>query len=360
MNHKKYKGKLIKYLTSTLAVSFLSASISLGAQPIQISDQGFFSAGGKVLKSEGTFNSENQWEESGAGQTSHVDHASVLYQLPKKQTGNPVVFLHGYGQSRTGWMSTPDGRDGWSDYFLRRGHGVFLIDQPHRGDAGATSIAGTISTKTVDQRWYTQFRIGRWENDKAVLNSNSQFPAGDAAIDQFFRQMTPDTGMDPEKNGADFDRELVAKSVAATIDQAYKMTGKKSILISHSQGGRATWPVAKYTKNIAAIVAIEPGGATEVGSEDYKAMLAQKIPVVFYFGDYIDNGDPKIQATASWKKLRQSCYEFADAYTAAGGKSQVIDLPKIGIYGNDHFIFQDKNSDQVAAHIDKWLAENVK
>ena len=47
MNHKKYKGKLIKYLTSVLAVSFLSVSISLGAQPIQIGDQGFFRLAGK-------------------------------------------------------------------------------------------------------------------------------------------------------------------------------------------------------------------------------------------------------------------------------------------------------------------------
>lgn len=39
-----------------------------------------------------------------------------------------MVFLHGYGQSRMGWMTTPDGREGWSDMFLRKGHSVFLID----------------------------------------------------------------------------------------------------------------------------------------------------------------------------------------------------------------------------------------
>ena len=35
-----------------------------------------------------------------------------------------MVFLHGYGQSRMGWMTTPDGREGWSDMFLRMGHSV--------------------------------------------------------------------------------------------------------------------------------------------------------------------------------------------------------------------------------------------
>lgn len=87
-----------------------------------------------------------------------------------------MVFLHGYGQSRMGWMTTPDGREGWSDMFLKMGHGVWLLDQPRRGEAGATSVAGTISTKTLDQRWYTQFRIGRWEDGQSVTNKGSQFP----------------------------------------------------------------------------------------------------------------------------------------------------------------------------------------
>ena len=40
-----------------------------------------------------------------------------------------------------GWMTTPDGREGWSDMFLRRGHSVWLIDQPRRGEAG-TDLRG--------------------------------------------------------------------------------------------------------------------------------------------------------------------------------------------------------------------------
>lgn len=53
-------------------------------------------------------------------------------------------------------------------------------------------MSGDISTKTLDQRWYTQFRIGRWENGQSVVNEGSQFPNDENSIDQFFRQMTPD------------------------------------------------------------------------------------------------------------------------------------------------------------------------
>lgn len=45
-----------------------------------IKEQGIFSAGGTTITSNGTFDPEDQWEESGAGQTAHVDHANVLYQ----------------------------------------------------------------------------------------------------------------------------------------------------------------------------------------------------------------------------------------------------------------------------------------
>ena len=323
-----------------------------------IAEQGIFSAGGTTLTSDGTFNPEDQWEETGAGQTAHVDHANVLYQIPENETGLPMVFLHGYGQSRMGWMTTPDGREGWSDIFLRKGHSVFLVDEPRRGEAGATSVSGDISTKTLDQRWYTQFRIGRWEDGKSVANEGSQFPNDEASVDQFFRQMTPDTGMSSDM-GADFDNETVAQALAATIDEVYERTGKNSILVTHSQGGGPGWTAANYTDHIAAIVAIEPGGAPTADSPDFKAVTEKKIPVTFYFGDYIDNGDSTIQATASWQGMRQACYDFAETYTELGGNCTVVDLPKEGITGNDHFMFQDLNNDVIADHVENWIQENV-
>ena len=74
------------------------------------------------------------------------------------------------------WMTTPDGRESWSNLFLRKGHSKFLINQPRRGEAGQTSYAGTISNEISDQTWYTQFRIGTYINDQFTFNENSQFP----------------------------------------------------------------------------------------------------------------------------------------------------------------------------------------
>ena len=262
-------------LTMTLTGS---ADAAQTQKPLSIAEQGVFSAGGTVVTSPGTFVPEDQWEATGKGQTAHVDHASVLYQHPVKEKERPMVFLHGYGQSRTGWMTTPDGREGWAGNFLRKGHSVFLIDEPHRGGAGATSTPGIISDKTLDQRWYTQFRIGRWENGRSVTNAGSKFPNDDRSVDQFFRQMTPDTGMKSDM-GMDFQYETVASAVAASVDAAYAKTGKDVILVTHSQGGRAGWKVPQYTDHVAAIVAVEPGSAPAADSEDYRDLAAKKIPV---------------------------------------------------------------------------------
>ncbi len=326
---------------------------------LNIAEQGMFSAGGTVIQSDGTFDVSNYYM-SREGSTSHVDHANVLYQIPAQESGLPMVFLHGYGQSRMGWMTTPDGREGWSNLFLRKGHSVFLIDQPRRGEAGQTSVAGTISTEPSDQTWYTQFRIGTYIDGAFTYNENSQFPQGEDVLDQFFRQMTPDTGMDSANGDQNIDSTVVAQAVAAAIDKAYEKTGKDSILVTHSQGGIPGWDTVLYTDHIAAIIAIEPGMAPMQGTEAYQKLVEKKIPVAFYYGDYIGMEYTDVPAAGMWTMMKSSADMFGEAYTAEGGVCTVVSLPDEGIYGNDHMMFQDLNNDVIADHIEAWIRSNVK
>lgn len=326
---------------------------------LRIAEQGMFSAGGTVLTSDGTFDVSNYYT-SREGSTSHVDHANVFYQIPEDDTGLPMVFLHGYGQSRMGWMTTPDGREGWSGLFLKKGHSVWLIDQPRRGEAGQTSVAGTMTTEPSDQTWYTQFRIGTYLDNAFTYNEGSQFPKGEEALDQFFRQMTPDTGMDNAGGDQNIDNTVVARAVAAAIDEIYERTGKDSILVTHSQGGMPGWETARYTDHIAAIVAIEPGMAPMVDSEDYGALLEKNIPVTFYYGDYIGMEYTDVPAAPMWAMMSSSADAFTEAYNAAGGSSTVVRLPDEGITGNSHFMFQELNNDVIADHVEAWIQANVR
>lgn len=330
------------------------AAVPEGA--LVIARQGMFSSGGTVTEPvEGEFDETTNWLDlTRAGNTAHVDHANVLYQIPANGNGNPIVYLHGYGQSRMGWMTTPDGREGWSDIFLKNGHSAFLVDQPRRGEAGSTAAmtADNIDTWSEDskeympgdQAWYTHFRIGRVAPERY---EGSQFPEGEEAQNQFFRQMTPNTGS--------YDEAVDAAALGEVMNDVYEMTGDKAIYITHSQGGRVGWSTPM--EHVSAIVAIEPGGTPEIGSENYQKLLDAEIPIVIYFGDYIDNGPQDIQSTGFWKDVKDAAFEFAEAYNADGGDCTVVDLPKEGITGNSHFMFQEMNNQEIAEHIENWLAE---
>ena len=330
------------------------AAVPEGA--LVIARQGMFSSGGTVTEPvEGEFDETTNWLDlTRAGNTAHVDHANVLYQIPANGNGNPIVYLHGYGQSRMGWMTTPDGREGWSDIFLKNGHSAFLVDQPRRGEAGSTvaMTADNIDTWSEDskeympgdQAWYTHFRIGRVAPERY---EGSQFPEGEEAQNQFFRQMTPNTGS--------YDEAVDAAALGEVMNDVYEMTGDKAIYITHSQGGRVGWSTPM--EHVSAIVAIEPGGTPEIGSENYQKLLDAEISIVIYFGDYIDNGPQDIQSTGFWKDVKDAAFEFAEAYNADGGDCTVVDLPKEGITGNSHFMFQEMNNQEIAEHIESWLAE---
>lgn len=352
------KKLLTVLLTVVMLFSTLTAFAEEADTTLSLADIGMFSAGGTVTEPvEGDYDPTQNWMDvNRPGNTAHVNHTNVLYLTPAEDNGNPIVYLHGYGQSRMGWLTTPDGRDGWAQMFLRNGHAAYLVDQPGRGEAGAATSMTTDGFldawaedskdyKPGDQAWYTHFRIGRVAPERY---EGSQFPEGEEAQDQFFRQMTPNT--------TTFDMAKSAAAVSAVLAEVKERTGNKSIFITHSQGGAVGWDVD--VENISAIIAIEPGGAPEVDSEQYNRLLEARIPIIFYFGDYMENGPEDIMSSGFWSMIKAGAVSFAEAYNAAGGDATVIDLPAIGITGNSHFMFQKLNNQEIADHIENWLGEH--
>ena len=236
----------IKYFITVLA---LSVGLCLPAgdvtakeklPPLMIQEQGSFAAGGKIVTTPGTF--DPRTPTNPAGQTLHGDHAYVFYQIPVNAHKLPLVFLHGAGQFSKTWESTPDGREGFQNIFLRRGFGVYLVDQPRRGDAGRSTQETTISATTDDQLWFGNFRVGNWPD----FFEGVQFPRDAESLNQYFRQMTPNTGP--------FDVQVVSDAVAALFDRV-----GPGIMVTHSQGGGGGWFTAIKSENVRAIVSYEPG-----------------------------------------------------------------------------------------------------
>src|SRR5438105_890137 len=119
--HKE--GRIKRSLTAAFFVSLCLCVLVLNAKdlpPLSIARQGYVFAGAKYT----TVNDQQIM----SGQI------YAEYQIPAKQTHRwPIVMIHGFGQSGTNFTGTPDGREGWAQYFLRQGYAVYVIDQPGRG-----------------------------------------------------------------------------------------------------------------------------------------------------------------------------------------------------------------------------------
>lgn len=97
-----------KIFSSALAAFMLLSSAALADEakaPLSIAEQGMFSAGGTITEPvAGDYDPTTNWlDTTRAGNTAHVDHANVLYQIPANDNGHPIVYLHGMsGGGETG------------------------------------------------------------------------------------------------------------------------------------------------------------------------------------------------------------------------------------------------------------------
>ncbi len=62
----------------------------------------------------------------------------VQFQIPARKNGPgwPVIMVHGSTHTAACLESTPDGREGWYPYFVRKGASTYVVDQAGRGRSG--------------------------------------------------------------------------------------------------------------------------------------------------------------------------------------------------------------------------------
>jgi hypothetical protein len=66
-----------------------------------------------------------------------VEQMYVQYFLPKNRKGKyPLLMWHGGGLTGVTYESTPDGREGWLNMFIRKGWDVYISDAVERGRSG--------------------------------------------------------------------------------------------------------------------------------------------------------------------------------------------------------------------------------
>jgi hypothetical protein len=120
----------------------------------------------------------------------------VEFQIPQKlDHPYPIVMIHGGGQTGTNFTGTPDGREGWAQFFLRRGYAVYVVDQVARGRSANWGQAyGAMSPPRisfVEQRFVGPERAKLWPQ----AHLHTQWPGagepGDPVFDQFYASQVP-------------------------------------------------------------------------------------------------------------------------------------------------------------------------
>lgn len=338
--------------------------------PIVLETQGSFAIGGTTVAHDGTYSDKHFLEPQ--GQKAFGDHAYVFYQVPVQAKAYPIVFQHGGAQSKRTWETTPDGREGFQNIFLRKGYSVYLLDQPRIGEAGLATVPDNGANPYArnpmyaDKALYMLSRVGTFKGDQPVPFPNAAIPRDAASYDQFQRTWTPYEGQ--------LDDDVSADALARLFDKI-----GPAILVTHSMGGTVGWRTPFRTDKVKAIVAFEPGGSpflfpegevSDVEVPVYAPVAAQakavpladfmkltKIPIILYYGDNIADKPTSEVGPDKWRSEFDMARKFVAAINRHGGHATIVHLPDIGIKGNTHFLMADLNNQQIADLMAGWLHE---
>jgi pimeloyl-ACP methyl ester carboxylesterase len=371
--------------TIFLAVCLCASAVTLLSKELSIAEQGYVFAGGKYSTVDG--------KQVMSGQI------YAEYQIPTKRTHRwPILMIHGLGQSGTNFTGTPDGREGWSQYFLRQGYAVYIIDQPGRGrSAYQAETYGPLAPpdiENVQRRFVAPERYNLWPQARLHTQWPGKGAPGDPAFDQFYGSQLPSI---PAANATIFNRD----AIVALLDKI-----GPAIVMTHSQSGAFGWPVADMRPDLVkAILALEPSGPPffdieTIGEPEwfrdapssyrvwgltaapltYAPPAAKPSDLEIVREEKPDSPDlvrcrlqksparqlPNLQkmpilimtAEASYHAPYDHC--TVKYLEQAGVHPTWIKLGEAGIHGNGHMLMLEKNNMEIADVMSRWLSKEVK
>ena len=318
-------------------------------KPLTLAGQGSFFVGGEVKKQAAPTGASAAF---GAGDIT-VNQMYVQYQLPLEGSKHlPVVMVHGCCLSSKTWETTPDGRMGWNEYFVRKQRSVYLADQVSRARSGFDpSVITNVKSGAAQpaalpniisashQLAWTIFRFGP-KYPQAF--ADEQFPVAAAA--ELYKQMIPDlNALLPNPNPTWTQMAALAKQLHGAV------------LIGHSESGFFPQQAALLDPaGIRGMITIEAPCPADLTASQI-ATLA-KIPTLVMFGDHLSEV-PKV--VVSWQEAFEACDSYVGKVRAAGGDAVMMHLPELGIRGNSHMLMQDKNNLQLADLIIDWIDKHA-
>ncbi|SCO85818.1 fusarubin cluster-esterase [Fusarium oxysporum] len=335
-----------------------------------------------------------RYDDDGDGGHVFRDQMYVEKLTPVKgaRKDTPIVMIHGMAQTGTNFLNKPDGGVGWASRFIEQGYEVYIVDQTFRGRSawmpgqGAAKLS-TLSAEAVEVAFTDSKTHMLWPQ---AIN-HTQWPGsgvrGDPVFDAFYSSNVEFV------DNTTYQQTSVQAAGAALLDKI----GKPAVLLGHSQGSFMPTLIAdirpELTKSIVLLEAAGPPFKDEIfkfGGEfprpwglwdvpitydppvmDPKKELVQKVhaqkdnlstecilqadePTPRKLVNLMDIPILIVTGEASYHMPYEHC--TAAYYRQAGcSKTNHIELGTIGIHGNGHMLFMEKNSDEIHAVVEKWI-----
>jgi pimeloyl-ACP methyl ester carboxylesterase len=333
-------------------------SLKTPDKPLTLKARGSFYVGGRVV--------EQSAAEIllGPDDSVTVDQMYVEYMVPTGRTKLPIVLIHGATLSGKSYDTTPDGRIGWFEYFVRKSHPTYVVDQVGRARSGfnqaplnrrlagqstpAQAVAPTgpgAPAAMGSGAFRLGDRIGVWKNFRFGPRVGETFPDQKFPVEaagELSKQAVPDLASQvPQPN----------PTYKALADLGKELGG--AVLISHSQSGPFPMDAALIdAAGIRGIVSLEPGACRNTYTDAQIVQLA-KVPTMVMFGDNlaVETGLGGI----TWQTRLEGCRVYAARIKAAGGQVDIMHTPELGIRGNTHMLMQDRNNLEIGDIILKWI-----
>jgi len=320
-------------------------------KPLVLAEQGSFFVGGEKKALPAAPQGGGRGFPAGGDVT--VNQMYVQFQIPPNGGQHvPVVMVHGCCLSSKTWETTPDGRMGWNEYFVRKGRSVYLADQSSRARSGFDPSAinavkaGTAQPSTLPNILLASHQVA-WSVFRFGPSFGTPYPDGQfpvEAADELYKQMIPD-----------LNSTLPNPNPTWTNMAALAVQLKGAVLMGHSESGFFPEQAALIDPSaIRGNISIEMPCQTNLTAAQLGTLA--KIPTLVMFGDHLDGGQG---GPANWQQSYESCQKFVEQVNGAGGDAEMMYLPARGIKGNSHMLMQDRNNAQLADLILAWIDKHV-
>jgi hypothetical protein len=371
------------------------------AGPVTIEDQGSFFVGGVTKVSDYAavpFAAPGQQAGPPTPQQITIGQMYVQFQIPARKVGPgwPVIMVHGSTHTGAALESTPDGREGWYPYFVRKGISTYVVDQSGRGRSGfdqsvlqeaeAKMVAGDVKTAaelipnfgriTDNGAWTAWFGHllpagSNVTNGKLIRHGDPGDPQQGTAkephvaplfpldsVAEYYKQLVPNaevtlpgstcagctpSNLSPANTWTPLNLALLVERLGGAI------------VATHSQSGMMGHHMVRILKEhgkldlLKGLITIE--GGCSMPQSGLTAADFDTVPYLSLKGDYT--------ATS------QQCQDTVDAINArrankrGTARADYLKLDEMGMLGVTHMMMLDSRSNEIADIMIGWVNKNV-